>query len=322
MTLKELSEITGYSMITISRALNNPNKLKKETLEIILKAIDKYNYKPNNLAQALVYKRTNIIYLYVPSELKSTHPFVMQLISGIGSFAGEQGLSILLRRTWYAGEPCDGIILVGLTIDDEEKIGSLPKDKPVILFGHNEFVDYLDINNYSGSKMMTKYVISKGYSNLKYIGIDKPMKYTKDRVNGHMDAVMEAGFDKSPLIYLIDNNEEDGYEKGLELLQDENQVDAIICASDYIAIGIVRAARQLGIKVPEELAVTGFDGLGYENLTTPRITTVRQPIYEIGEELAKSIYEKIKTKNNYNIKKYYDPRIIENDSIIEKKKEN
>lgn len=316
MTLKELSKITGYSMITISRALNNPEKLKKETLQIVLDAIERYNYKPNSLAQALVYKRTNIIYLYVPSDLKSTHPFVMQLISGIGSYAGEQGMSVLLRRTWYNDEPCDGMILVGLTIEDEGQIEALSKKVPVILFGHNDYVDYIDVDNYAGSRKMTEYIISKKYKHLWYIGIDQPMKFTKDRIQGHIDAIKASNLGEDIKMKLINNNEETGYEAGLSILKDKQPVDVIICASDYIAIGVIRAARQLGIKVPQELAVTGFDGLGFENLINPRITTVRQPIYEIGVELAANLVSKIKNTHKESIKKYIEPHIIENDSVL------
>lgn len=314
MTLKKIASETGVSMITVSRVIHSPEKVGETTRKRVQDAIDRHNYTPNKVAQALVYKRTNIIYLYIPVDLESTHPFVMQLIAGITSYLGDKGYSVLLRREWYSGERCDGIILVGLTLENERMLSELSDKKPIILFGHNDIVDWIDVDNYLGSYQMTQYVIDKKKRNIAYIGIDQDKKFTTDRLKGFEHAMQEAAFN-DPYIKLVDNKEHFGYEAALALLKEDPTIDAIVCASDYLAIGVMRAANKLNIEVPGSLGVTGFDGLGYEYLTTPNLTTVRQPIYSIGKDLAHCIIKKINGKNTTRTNRYVAPEIIEKQSI-------
>lgn len=315
MTLKDIANETGFSIITVSRVVRNPDLVKKETREIIEQAIKKYNYTPNSLAQALVYKRTNIIYLYMPPDLESTHPFVMQLIAGIGSYAGEQGYSVLLKREWYDEQPCDGLILVGLTLEDEASLVSLNQKKPLVLFGHHDLVDWIDVDNAYGSQMITEYVLNRGYRNLVYLGINQRKKFTKDRLNGFTKAVSTFNQPVNSQVLLCDNKENEGYEAAMQLLTQPEKPEVIVCASDYLAIGVMRAANKLNIQIPEQLGVTGFDGLGFENLVSPYLTTVRQPIYEIGYDLAKKLLYKINQPKNKQSGTYYKPELIVKDTL-------
>lgn len=316
MTLKDIAEITGFSVITVSRVLRNPEKVKKETREIIEKAIKEFNYTPNLAARALVTKRTNVIYLYVPEDLEHTHPFVSQLISGITSYVGEEGYSLLVRNKWYENEAVDGLILVGLTIEDETKLEELDKKIPLVVFGHNELVDWVDVDNYQGSYMMTDYVIKRGYKKVHYIGIEQNKKFTKDRLKGHKNALIDNNLKElTDNVILVENKEHYGYEKTLEILTNNPNVEIIICASDFIAIGAMRAAGKMGIKIPEQLSITGFDGLGYELLTTPNLTTIRQPIYQVGQVLAKQIITKINFGELDPKTIYYKPKLVVNATV-------
>ena len=314
MTLKKIADETGVSVITVSRVIHSPEKVKETTRKRVQEAINKYNYTPNKVAQALVYKRTNIIYLYMPEDLEATHPFVMQLIAGITSYLGDKGYSVLLRREWYAGERCDGMILVGLTLEYETLLSKLNDSMPIVLFGHNDIVDWIDVDNYLGSYQMTKYVIDKQKKNIAYIGIDQSKKFTIDRLEGFKQAMKDSKRE-TPYIELVDNKEYFGYEAALNMLQKDPTIDALVCASDYLAIGAMRAANKLNIIVPDTLGVTGFDGLGYEYLTSPNLTTVRQPIYSIGKDLAHCIIKKINGKDTSRTNRYVSPEIVEKESI-------
>ncbi|HOC80421.1 MAG TPA: LacI family DNA-binding transcriptional regulator, partial [Bacilli bacterium] len=161
ITLKGLSKITGYSAITISRALNKPNLVKEKTREKILYAVNKYHYSPNNVAKALVYNRTNIIYLYVSYNLDPTNQFVLQVSAGISGYLGEHGYSVLLSKKWYNHEAVDGLILMGLSLEDEQNLKSLALEKPLVLFGHSENVDCIDVDNIKGMEMITEYALAK-----------------------------------------------------------------------------------------------------------------------------------------------------------------
>jgi LacI family transcriptional regulator len=112
-------------------------------------------------------------------------------------------------------------------------------------------------------------------------------------LQGYRLALKDSGIEyRDSLVYLAANNENSGFECALRVLK-EQQITAILCATDVLALGAIRAAKSLGLKVPEELSVTGFDGLGYQLLTEPRIVTVRQPVYEAGQKLARLLIDQL-----------------------------
>ncbi len=309
ITLKGLAKITGYSAITISRALNKPELVKEKTREKILYAINKYHYSPNNVAKALVYNRTNIIYLYVPYDLDPTNQFVLQVSAGVSGYLGEHGYSVLLSKKWYNHEAVDGLILMGLSLKDEENLKTLAFEKPLVLFGHSESFDCVDVDNIKGMEMITEYALSKGYKKLAFIGIDENRKFTQDRFQGYKNILKKNNikYDEKLTIF-TENNANSGLLAGKKLMLNNPDIDCILCSSDDQAAGVMQAANQVNRKVPESLGITGFDGLGKELIITPQLTTIHQPIYEIGVELAKLLLKKIThPRNGSAAVNYYMP---------------
>lgn len=309
ITLKGLSKITGYSAITISRALNKPELVKSKTREKILYAVDKYHYSPNNVAKALVYNRTNIIYLYVPYNLDPTNQFVLQVSAGISGYLGEHGYSVLLSKKWYNHEAVDGLILMGLTLEDEDNLKALALEKPLVLFGHSENVDCIDVDNVKGMELMTEYALDKGYKKLAFVGIKENKKFTQDRFDGYRNILKQRNIKyEEKLAIFTDNNANSGFLAGKKLLSDNPSIDCVLCSSDDQAAGVIQAANLLNRPVPESLAVTGFDGLGKELIISPQLTTIHQPIYEIGIELAKLLLKKIRHPRSVTTSvNYYAP---------------
>jgi len=318
-TLKDIAKATGFSLITISRAINQPDKLKPETRVKVLAAIAEHGYYPNSAARALVSNKTDIIYVYIPGDLTVSNPFFVQVVAGIGEGLGKLGYSMLIKRTWYNGEPSDGIILMGLSTDDNSRLAMLSKEKPIVVFGNNEVADCIDVNNRLGVSMAADYAFSRGYRKLAYIGIAQDRKFVRDRENGFLDSLEAHGIDGGicPRLTVL-NNEADGYRGSLNLLANtETRPDCVIAASDDIASGVLRAAKELGLKIPTELGIIGFDGLGSERIVYPNLTTIHQPIYEIGEELAKLVVKKIKErkKEEVSVKTiFYTPVLYENET--------
>lgn len=312
ITLKGLSKITGYSTITISRVLNKPDLVKKDTREKILYAINKYHYTPNNVAKALVYNRTNIIYLYVPYIMNPANQFFLQVSAGISSHLGEHGYSVLLSKKWYQHEAVDGLIVMGLALEDEDNLKSLSLEKPLVLFGHSDNVDCIDVDNLLGMEMMTDYVIHRQYKKIAFIGINENKKFTNDRYLGYINSLRKNGIleNKNHVIF-TDNNAKSGYLAGINLLQHFPEIDCIVCSSDDQAAGVMQAANNMGRPVPESLGITGFDGLGKELIIKPELTTIRQPVYEIGVELAKLLLKKIHNPRSVNAGvNFYTPKLI------------
>ncbi len=301
-TLKSIAKATGYSVITVSRVINTPEKVKESTRKIIEAEIERQNFRPNILARALVQNRTNIIFVYIPPDIEAINPFFLHVVSGIGEVLGEKGFSLLLKRTWYNNEDCDGCIFMGLSGADEAKVYELSKVKPVCVFGYVEGVTSVDVDNYQGLLLMTNHVLSKGYKKITYLGIDESRRFIRQREKGFNEAILSKK-DKLTVNYLYaKNNEKSAYKVVGNSLELGIIPEVIVCATDDMAIGAIRAIKEKGMEVPRDIAVTGFDGLGTQEVAHPRLTTIHQPIYEAGKALANRIILLSENKNNLPVK--------------------
>ncbi|ADU31748.1 LacI family DNA-binding transcriptional regulator [Evansella cellulosilytica] len=317
--MKEVAKYAGVSVITVSRVINNPEIVKKETREKVESVIEKLKYQGNQAARALVSNKTRVIHVFIKQEIRMVDPFGMHFVAGISDALSEKYYSFLVRRDWDFPYKCDGIIAMGISKDEEPLI----KEKfsvPTVLFGHSDLdIDSVDVDNFSGAYDMTKHLIESGHKDIGIIVInDINRRYVFDRLNGYKKALTEHGIPvRSDLIKFGENNEQGGYYKAIELLGESN-VSAICCTSDALALGAIRACRQFKKNVPHDVSVTGFDGLGYEMLTDPKITTVQQPVYEAGKELAELLIEKIEKPETPMIQKMIKPQILFNNSVFMK----
>lgn len=304
-TIVDIANLTGVSAMTVSRALNTPELVKPATREYILEVAERLNYHPNNVARSLARKCTNIIFVYVPKGLSATEQFVSQTIAAIGERLGECGYSFLLSRALPQDESFDGIIMMGLSHDEEKAMLAVKKlKKPIVLYGNNEnYSAWVDVDNYSGEKLAVEYLLEKGYKNIGAICAPQNMHYGEERLNGYKDALVASGKEIDQRRIAIGNaNELGGYECAKTLLDGGATLDAIVCATDTMAIGCLRALRERGICVPDDIAVVGFDGFGHENIASPKLTTVKQPLFEAGVKLADTILELINGEEPQQIK--------------------
>ncbi len=295
-TIVDIANRTGFSVMTVSRAFNSPDLVKPETLESILSAAEELNYHPNKVARSLARKCTNIVFVYVPKALSATEQFVSQTITAIGERLGECGYSILLSRNLPDDESFDGIIVMGLSHDEEKALLAMKSsDKPVVLYGNNEnYPSWVDVDNYYGEKIAVEYLLEKGYEHVGAICAPQKMHYGEERLNGYKDALKNGGYEvRDNKISFGDASEAGGYAAAKELIERGVKLDSIVCATDTMAIGCMRALSEEGISVPDDMAVVGFDGFGHEAVASPKLTTVKQPLYEVGVRLADTIMELI-----------------------------
>lgn len=306
-TMKELAERAGCSTMAVSRAINKPDLVAPELRERIYEEIRKANYSPNMVARALSTGRTNIIYVYIPSDIPSKNPFYLYVIAGIGEALGEKGYSMTVRKSWYGGEPCDGLIIMGLDKEDEEKMADLAASRQVVLFGHVPGIDSIDVNNKEGMEMVGNYLVEKGRKKILYLSINQDRNFVKDRERGIEEAVEgKADLD----IAHIPNKTQDSYKFMKESFDYSKGYDAIACASDDMALGVLAALQEKGIKIPEQVSVTGFDGLGSELSSNLRVTTIHQPILEVGIALANRLIQKIESGEITNERNFISPELI------------
>lgn len=289
VTIADIARETGFSLMTVSRAFNSPDKVSPRTLSKILDKAEELDFHPNQVARSLALKRTNIVYVYIPKELSATEPFVTQTVAAIGERLGESGYSFLLSRELPHKVTCDGVIVMGVNKETEDNLSSLQIERPVVLYGNHPSVPaWVDVDNYEGQKLAVKHLINKGCKNIAYMSAPLYMNYAKERLQGYKDE-MERCDREVVAVECGDNNVSHGYEGAKRLLDMDNPIDGIVCATDYIAVGCINLLKERGYEIPKDISVVGFDGFGYENTTNPRLTTVKQPLYEVGVCLADNL---------------------------------
>ncbi|MGM7681912.1 LacI family DNA-binding transcriptional regulator [Cytobacillus sp. Hm23] len=314
-TMKDVAKAAGVSIITVSRVINTPEKVKLETREKIMKYMKELDFKPNHAAKALVSNRTKVIHVYIPIRLEAANPFVMNVIAGISEELSKSYYSFLLRRDRDIPLKCDGIIAMGLDKTDDDWLASL-MDIPIVLFGHTDLnIDWLDVDNKKGSYLMTDHIIEQGHQRIGFIGINENKRFATDRLHGFCEALHDHEIKVENKFMRFTANEENcGYEKTLDLLTKEN-VTALFCSSDVLALGAMRAARTLRRKVPEEISISGFDGLGIDLLSYPSLTTIEQPVYDAGKQLARMVLERIENPEGAVVQQMMKPSLVKRNSV-------
>lgn len=318
-TINDVARIAKVSAITISRVINTPEIVKEKTRNRVLKAMEEVQYTPNPAAKALVSKRIGIIDVYIPESIDLSNPFVMHFIGGISEALSKQMYSFMILRNRDLEHKCDGYIVTGLLRAEINEMYQYAKERkrPIALFGHTDTsdIDCIDVDNVEGTREITNYVLDKGHRNLRMIDVNEDKIYTDDRYEGYCLALKDHNIPGNREMILAVNNVEGGYSATQEILKDRS-ITAIICATDDIAIGAIRAVSDAGLRVPEDVTITGFDGLGHHLLSKPLISTVHQPVYEIGKMLADILVKKI-NGNTQRVNQYIKPELLIQDSIAE-----
>ena len=309
-TMKDVAKAAGVSMITVSRVINSPQLVKDTTREAVEIAMKELGFVPNHAAKALAENSTRAIHLYVPKYISISEPFMMNLIAGVSEELSEAYYLFLIRRELEFNQRCDGVIVMGINLEEEKKV----KEKfnvPFVLFGQSELdVDCMDIDNEKGAFMMTEYLISSGHSRIGFLMFETSQRFSYERMQGYKRA-LEANnipFDDK-LVRYIKSLEKESYSKAMELITEEAPTVVFGC-NDFIAAAAYRAANKLDLKVPKDLSIAGFDGLLYDLVSDKPLTTVRQPVYEVGRKLARRMLEKVKDSNLPNQKILIDPELV------------
>lgn len=321
-TLKEIAKYCGVSAITVSRVINKPELVNEETRIKVQAAMKELQYIPNQAAKALVSNKVGVVDVFIPESIELSNPFAMNFIAGVSDVLSRHHYSFLIRRNMEYAHKCDGFIVMGL--DNDEEIEQMKRSGvPIVLFGHsdnNEF-DWIDIDNFAGGYMMTEYLIKQGHKDIGMLSVGNSSN-SKDRLAGYTKALEDHEIPfRSQWIKYCENTESDGYIKTVELLNG-NKISAVFCSTDMLALGAVRGAKMLGYTVPNELSIGGFDGLGYHLLTEPKITTIRQPVYTIGQKLAEALFSIINGKSQEQVNMLIKPDLVIEHSVIPRRIEH
>ncbi|RRD95127.1 LacI family transcriptional regulator [Clostridiales bacterium COT073_COT-073] len=317
-TLKEVADLAGVSPITVSRVINNPDAVKDQTRQRIEAVMQELKYSPNLAAKNLATNRSGIIDVYIPENIDLSNPFVMHLIAGISQVLSEQYYSFLILRNRRREHVCDGYIVTGLLKNEIQEFVQYAKDRnrPIILFGHTMIpdIDCIDVDNVLGAKRGTEYLIVQGHKQIAMINVFEDKDYTVDRLEGYKQALTENGITYDPKLVFYTANSVDGGEEITAEIVKKQKVSAIFCATDTIAIGVAAKLKSMGYLIPQDISLMGFDGLGHQMLAKPQLTTVQQPIYELGVLLAEKLLERLNGRET-PVKKTVAPVLLEGNSV-------
>jgi LacI family transcriptional regulator len=316
--IKDIAKAARVSAITVSRVINGREKVKTETKQRVKKIMTEMAYIPNMAAKNLVSKRTGIIDVYIPESIDLSNPFVMHFIAGISEVLSEQMYSFLIRRSLLKEHSCDGYIVTGLRTNEINDFYAYAqtRNRPIALFGHTAIaqVTCMDVDNVLGAVMVVNYLIQNHHTRIGLINVDEDKDYTLDRYIGFKKALDEAKIGGTDEFVIKTANSVNGGNTAAKALLDRGRFTALFCATDTIAIGAVNAIVEAGLRVPQDISIVGFDGLGHHLLTEPHITTVRQPVFEIGKRLAQVVVGRI-NGNDCRAEGLLPPELIPGKSV-------
>lgn len=290
-TLNDVAKKANVSKMTVSRVINHPEQVTDELKKLVIQAMKELNYRPNTAAKALVNNRTLVIKFFILEKMSTTEPYYMNLLTGIakGLDKHQYSLQLVTQNNFDIGM-CDGYIMTGVRQEDYRWIEGATK--PVVLFGENDRgCDYVDTDNEEGLFVAAEHVLELGYENVVYIGIDINEQFEKSRTAGYKTAMKQYG--KESTIYRFGNRSSFAAEFIEQNWQKFKPNTAFVCSSDRLALGIERGILKMGGSIPEDYGIVGHDGVFLDQIAYPRLTTMRQPVVEMGEACARMILKKI-----------------------------
>lgn len=326
-TIKDVALKAGVTPSTVSRLLNN-GYVKKETKERIWTAIKELNYTPSSKALSLRYGLTRTIGCITPHI---DTPYSGGIVDGIESTLIEHGFNLLLLQAraplpdeemFYTKllreQKVDGIILVSprdISINDLQAIQS--DALPCILIEGDPDTHLACIvpNNYRGGYLATKHLIEHGHYRIAHITGPEHWRPCQERLRGYRDALDEAGIHFDPKLVIAGNlTIEQSYTLTTELLKSSPLPTALFAINDYTAIGAMKAIHDASMKIPDDISVIGFDNILVSGYLRPALTTIANPVYQMGELAAQRLIQMIETKTIDNTFMELPVKLIERES--------
>ncbi|MCS7310587.1 MAG: LacI family transcriptional regulator [Armatimonadetes bacterium] len=301
LTQNQIAKLSRVSQATVSRVLRGDPRVTEELRQRVLAVIEQHGYVPDARAQSLRSQRTGILGLVVhrsPKQL-ARDPFFSALIAAIIDFAGKAGYHLCVdaaravqsRRAIYEEllrtRRVDGLILVEPQTQDERMPHLLEEGFPFVLIGRYEPTDAVysvDNDNIGAGRMATEYLLRKGHRRIAYISGPRGLFVCEDRHTGYQQALREAGECCPPeLVVWGDFTEEHGYRAMSRLLGLPEPPTAVVAVDDLVAIGALRAAKERGVAVPQQLAVVGFNDSPFCQYVEPPLSSVAVDIRTLAQ---------------------------------------
>ncbi|HUL29860.1 MAG TPA: LacI family DNA-binding transcriptional regulator [Thermodesulfobacteriota bacterium] len=312
-TIKDIARKANVSHTTVSRALNDKSRIKGETKEKILSIAKELNYRPDFIARSLVMRRTNTLGLVITTI---ANPFYTELSQGIETTAIRLGYNIILCSTNYhlsdekkyidmlQSKGVDGIIFTSAHMGDANIVALAEEGFPMILVNRRTYdpavrnkVDYVGVDNIHGGFLAVEHLIKLGHKRIGVIGGSSESSVGFERLEGGKKALAHYGLEMMGDYFLGgDFLKGSGYQGGKRFLEMKERPTAIFATNDYMALGTYQAMTEEGVKVPEEMALVGFNDIEFASMKGIELTTVGQKKFEMGALAVKTLVERVEGK--------------------------
>jgi DNA-binding LacI/PurR family transcriptional regulator len=309
-TIEDVARLAGVSRATASRVVNDSPKVSPEAREAVQAAITKLGYVPNRAARSLMTRRSDSIGVVImePAGSLFVDPFFGSLLVGISDVLTVRDIQLVLLMAKSAREVArveryleaghvDGAILVGPHGNDPLPERLDLSGVPIVLSGRQlgeGTVSHVDSDNRGGARMAMAHLVDGGRRSIATIHGTLDMSSGLDRLEGYRDALRDAGLDHDPGLEAAGNyHPVTAADAMRDLLQRRPGLDAVFAASDSMAAAAIRVLQESGRRIPEDVAVVGFDDSPVALTTRPTLSTVRQPIVAMGREMARLLLRQI-----------------------------
>lgn len=332
VTLDDIAKEANVSKMTVSRVLNGKLHVAKETKDKVERIIRELGYQPNLLARSLSSKKTLIVGVVLNKrDHMFMYDYTTKILSGIMDVAIDKNYKIMLcpieNKKNNKGEyhklvrskMLDGLILLKRKEDDPYISELIELEFPFVMLNYKKYSDqisFVDAENYEGAQIAVNYLNSKGHEKIAFVRGRLGEPNSNDRFLGYKDALIELGLKyKDDWVINGEFDQEIAYLKCDKLLKLKNPPTAIFCADDNMAVGVMRRLRENNIKIPEEMALMGFDDILFGSMCDPKLTTIRQPIYEIGKSGMELLFDIINGNQENAVHKLLPVELVTRESV-------
>lgn len=322
VTIKDLARELGISPSTVSRALKDHPDISPDTKKAVNELAKKLNYQPNIIALSLRQSKSNTIGVIIPEIV---HFFFSTIISGIEDVAYNHGYNVIISQSneSYEREVSDLKALFNSRVDgllisisrqttNVDHLKSVfERGMPMVFFDRavdEMFTSKIIVDDTDGAYQATKHLIEQGCKRIAHLAGPDNLAITKKRVDGYIKALGDNNMmvNEKMILHCQTQTIEEGKEHAIKLLKGKNPPDGIFCFQDLYAVGVLKAAKELGLKVPQDLAIMGFSNWQITTMTDPPLSTVDQPGYEMGKRAAELLLKEIEAKEG----DFVEPQIV------------
>lgn len=301
-TIKDVAAQADVSVATVSHVINDTRFVSPELRERVLAAMQSLEYKPNQVARGLRSKRTNIIALVIPDIC---NPYFPELARGVQDIAHQHNYVTILgnsdrdiaqeKRLLHilSSQRVEGIIINPAGVSAEELLSIQSGGVPIVIFGHqitHPAFDAVMIDDRQAARDIVAHLIARGHRRIAHLGSPRPTS-GRLRHEGYVQALQEHGLAiDASLVTEGAWTQTGGYDAMQTLLQRTALPTAVFAANDLMAIGAMMRIRDAGLRIPDDMAIAGFDNIDQSACVTPSLTTVHQPKHDVGKRLAEVLF--------------------------------